>query len=187
MECARERPGGPKEFSPGRQPWVQKAFQFAGAPAGRKNGALRRGLTLTLPPLAGLDPRWGLVSQGSRPGLSSIARYAGSGPASGCRRELPQIRLPQAARPPVSCRTRWRGRLARCGTGISSLRSEQALPAPSQRRERDAPPPPGETPALQITTGRAQKGAAKTTLLSSGREVVFPPHASAFFCAGGFT
>ena len=37
-----QRPGGPKELSPGRQPWVQKALLFARAPAGRKK-RFRRG------------------------------------------------------------------------------------------------------------------------------------------------
>jgi hypothetical protein len=46
MECARERPGGPKEFSPGRQPWVQEALRSVGAPTGRKNKASEAG---TLP------------------------------------------------------------------------------------------------------------------------------------------
>jgi hypothetical protein len=72
-----QRPEGPKELSPGRQPWVQKALWFAGAPAGRKKRS-RRGPPLVLPPLAALDQRLGLVSQGLRPGLSPIASQAGS-------------------------------------------------------------------------------------------------------------
>jgi len=39
-DTSGRRPGGPKEFSPGRQPWVQKALLFAGAPAGRKKRKL---------------------------------------------------------------------------------------------------------------------------------------------------
>jgi len=49
-------------------------------------GAELEELSLVLPPLPGLEPRWGLVSQGWRPGLSFTARPpTGSGPASGGR------------------------------------------------------------------------------------------------------
>ena len=45
-----------------------------GSPSGAKEKVSTRELSLVLPPLAGLDQRLGLVSQGLRPGLSSIAR-----------------------------------------------------------------------------------------------------------------
>ena len=75
-----QRPRGPKELSPGRQPWVQKALWLAAAPAGRKNKVAARELSLVLLPLAGLARRLGLVSQGPRPGLSSIARQPTGSP-----------------------------------------------------------------------------------------------------------
>jgi|GEM_PF-1116606 hypothetical protein len=49
-----------------------------GSPSGAKEQVSTRELSLVLPPLAGLGRRLGLVSQGLRPGLSSIARQAGS-------------------------------------------------------------------------------------------------------------
>jgi hypothetical protein len=60
---ATERPGGPKEFSPGRQPWVQKAL-VSGSPSGAKEKASTPELSLVVPPLQGLDWRLGLVSRG---------------------------------------------------------------------------------------------------------------------------
>ena len=48
-----------------------------GSPSGAKEKVSTRALSPVLPPLPGLDRRLGLVSQGLRPGLSSIARYAG--------------------------------------------------------------------------------------------------------------
>ena len=51
---------------------------MGGSPSGAKEEVSTRELSMVLPPLPGLDRRWGSASQGLRPGLSSIARQAGS-------------------------------------------------------------------------------------------------------------
>ena len=49
-----------------------------GSPSGAKEKVSTREVSLVLPPLAGLHRRLDLVSQGLRPGLSSVARQPGS-------------------------------------------------------------------------------------------------------------
>ena len=61
-----QRPGGPKELSPGRQPWVQKALWFAGAPAGRKKRFRRGNSPWFCRPCRGLTGAWAWF-----PGLGS--------------------------------------------------------------------------------------------------------------------
>jgi hypothetical protein len=57
-DTSGRRPGGPKEFSPGRQPWVQKALLFAGAPAGRKKRFRRGNSAWFCRPFRGLTGAW---------------------------------------------------------------------------------------------------------------------------------
>ena len=97
-----QRPEGPKELSPGREPWVQKALLFAGAPAGRKNKVSTRDLSLGLPPLSGLDRRWGLGFPGLAPWAKFYRPLGGlPGPPCCCRRKLSQIPHAPAAGTPT--------------------------------------------------------------------------------------
>ena len=107
---ARKRPGGPKEFSPGRQPWVQKALLFAGAPAGRKKRSRRGHSPRFCRPFRSLTGAWAWF-----PGLAPWAKFYRPlgglpGPLCCCRRKLSQIchapaaGLPLLCRTPISCR-----------------------------------------------------------------------------------
>jgi hypothetical protein len=97
-----QRPGGPKELSPGRQPWVQKAW-FAGAPAGRKKRFRRGNSPWFCRPLRGLTGAWAWF-----PGLAPWAKfYRPLGGLPGppcCRRKLSQIFHAPAAGLPLLCR-----------------------------------------------------------------------------------
>ena len=100
-----QRPGGPKEPSPGRQPWVQKALWFAGAPAGRKKRFRRGNSPRFCRPLRGLTGA-GAWFPGLAPWTKLYRPLGGlPGPRCCCRRKLSQICHATAAGLPLLCRT----------------------------------------------------------------------------------